>query len=130
MRPLTQTQLELLRHCFRYNDTSTHYLDKLSVSAIQDLVQCGHAVVSKKRKLWEKTGDVEKLYKASGRPRSLDDILEQALVQIFLDHVDITMEEALDWLEEEFKQSVCRKTLSTMLKRNNVSHKRLKFVAV
>jgi hypothetical protein len=46
---------------------------------------------------------VEKLHKLSGRPMSLDDILEQALVQIFLDHVDIMIEEALDWLEEEFK---------------------------
>jgi hypothetical protein len=41
--------------------------------------------------------------KRTGRGKSLDDILEQALVQIFLGHVDITIVEALDWLEEEFK---------------------------
>ena len=64
-----------------------------------------------------------------GREKSLDDYVEQALVQIFLEQVDITMEEALDWVEEEFKQKICRKTLSTLLKRNKVTFKRLKFVA-
>jgi hypothetical protein len=50
------------------------------------------------KKLWQKTGDVEKLRKRGGRPKSLDEYLEQAIVQIFLENVDITIEEALDWL--------------------------------
>ena len=77
---LAPAQLELLRHCFRYNDASPHYRSKLSVAEIQDLVQCGHAIVSRKRKLWDKTGDVEKLCKRPGRPKSLDHILEECLV--------------------------------------------------
>jgi len=78
------------------NNTSTHYLDKLSVADIQDLIQCGHSVVARRRKIWEKTGNVEKVCKRAGRGKSLDNILEQAVVQIFLDHVDITIVEALD----------------------------------
>jgi len=39
------------------------------------------------------------------------------------------MEEALDWVEEEFKQRICRMTLSRLLLRNRVSYKRLKFIA-
>jgi len=58
---LAPAQLELLRHCFQYSDSSTHHRDKLSVAEIQDLAQCGHTIVSRKRKLWERTGDVEKL---------------------------------------------------------------------
>jgi len=60
------------------------------------------------KKLWQKTGDVEKLRKRGGRPKSLDEYLEQAIVQIFLENVDITMEEALNWLQEEFDRRVCR----------------------
>jgi transposase len=55
--------------------------------------------------------------------------MEQALVEIFLQNVNITMDEALDWLEEEFKRKISRMTLSTLLRRNRVSYKRLKFVA-
>jgi hypothetical protein len=36
---LSPSQLELLRHCFQYNDSSTFYRAKLSVTDIQDLVQ-------------------------------------------------------------------------------------------
>jgi hypothetical protein len=93
---LAPAQLELLRHCFRYNDASPHYRSKLSVAEIQDLVQCGHAIVSRKRKLWDKTGDVERLCRRPGRPKSLDHILEQALTQLFLENVDITIDKALD----------------------------------
>ena len=50
----------------------------------------------KLKRLLEKTRDMEKLRKRPGRGRSLDDYVEQALIQIFLEQVDITMEEALD----------------------------------
>jgi hypothetical protein len=46
---------------------------------------------------------VEKLRKRAGREKSLDDILEQALVQLFFEQVDITIDGALEWLKEEFK---------------------------
>jgi hypothetical protein len=46
---------------------------------------------------------MKKVCKRAGRGKTLNNILEQALIQIFLDHVDITIIEALDWLEEEFK---------------------------
>jgi transposase len=126
---LSPSQLELLRHCFQYNDTSTFYRAKLSVADIQDLVQCGHAIVSRKRKLWDKTGDVEKFRTHQGRQRSLDDHVEQAVVQVFLQNVDITMEEALDWVEEEFEKKIGRTALIALLRRNRVSYKRLKFIA-
>lgn len=126
---LTECQLELARHCFRYNDSTTYYLNKLSVAEVADLVQCGTRVVYNLRKLWEKTGDVEKLRARAGRQKSLDDFMEQALVEIFLQNVDITMNEALEWVEEEFKRNISRMTLSRLLRRNNVSYKRLKFVA-
>ena len=32
------SQLELLRHCFQYNDSCTFYRRKLSIADIQDLV--------------------------------------------------------------------------------------------
>jgi len=85
--------------------------------------------MQKLRKLWDKTGDVEKLRKRPGRERSLDEYVEQAIVQIFLQNVDITMEEALDWVEEEFNQKIYRMTLLRLLSRNRVTYKRLKFIA-
>jgi transposase len=93
---LTPAQLELLRHCFSYNDATTHYRSKLSSKEIEDIIQCGHSVVARRRKIWERTGDVEKICKRAGRERSLNQYVEQAIVQIFLQNVDITMEEALD----------------------------------
>lgn len=39
------------------------------------------------------------------------------------------MEEALDWLKEEFACELSKLTLSRVLSNNYVSHKRLKFVA-
>jgi hypothetical protein len=39
------------------------------------------------------------------------------------------MDEVLEWLEEEFKRTISRMTLLRLLKRNNVTYKRLKFVA-
>ena len=127
--PLTQCQLELARHCFLFNDSSTYYLHKLSTQEIADTVQCTVQTVRRLKRLWEKTRDVEQPRKRAGREKSLDDYLEQALVQIFITEVDITMEEALDWLQEEFSQKICRQTLSNILHRNGVSHKKLKFVA-
>ena len=76
-----------------------------------------------------KDWDVEKLRKRGGRPKSLDESLEQAIMQIFLENVDITIDEALDWVQEEFNRKICRQTLSTLLQRNRVSRKRLKFIA-
>jgi hypothetical protein len=34
------------------------------------------------KKLWDKTGDVERICRRAGRPRKMEDILEQAVVQI------------------------------------------------
>jgi len=34
--PLTPWQLELVTHCFQYNDSSTYYLNKLSIQDIAD----------------------------------------------------------------------------------------------
>jgi transposase len=73
---------------------------------------------------------VEKLRSRAGREKSLDDYMEQALVEIFLQNINITMDEALEWIEEEFKRNISRMTLSRLLRRNNVSYKRLKFIAV
>jgi hypothetical protein len=39
---------------------------------------------------------MEKVCKRAGRGKSLNNILEQALIQIFLDHIDIIIVEALD----------------------------------
>jgi transposase len=126
---LTECQLELARHCFRYNDSTTYYLNKLSTQEVADTVQCSVHTIRRLKNLWQKTGDVEKLRGRAGRQKSLDDYMEQALVEIFLQNVDITMEEALEWLEEEFKRNISRMTLSRLLRRNNVTYKRLKFVA-
>jgi hypothetical protein len=51
------------------------------------------------------------------------------VVQLFLEHVDITLVEALDWLKEEFVITLSQATLSKILTDNNLSHKSLKFVA-
>jgi len=83
LAPLTPRQLELARHCFRYNDSSIYYLNKLSTQNIADDIQCTIRIVQKLRKLWEKTKDVEKLRKRGGMPKSLDEHIEQAIVQIF-----------------------------------------------
>ena len=64
--PLTSWQLELARHCFQYNDSSTYYLNKLSTQDIADDKQCTTRTVQKLRKLWEETRDVEKLRKRPG----------------------------------------------------------------
>jgi hypothetical protein len=69
-------------------------------------------------KLWEKTGDVEKLRSRAGRGESLDDYMEQALVEIFSQNVNIIMDEAhgglggvlVEWPSQGF----------------SVTHKRLK----
>jgi hypothetical protein len=47
------------------------------------------------------------------------------VVQLFLEHVDITLVEALDWLKEEFVITLSQATLSKILTNNNLSHKRL-----
>ena len=72
---------------------------------------------------------MERLCKAGGRPRKIEDRLEEALVQLFLDHVDMTIDEALEWLNEEFEVSVSKITISRVLSLYQVTHKRLKFVA-
>jgi hypothetical protein len=46
-----------------------------------------------------------------GRPRKIEDRLEEALVQLFLDYKDMTIDEALEWLNEEFKVSVNKTTI-------------------
>jgi hypothetical protein len=45
--------------------------------------------------LWKKTGDVEPLRRASGPPKKLEELIKRALVQLFLDNVDIIIDEAL-----------------------------------
>jgi hypothetical protein len=70
-------------------------------------------------KLWEKTGDVEKLRSRAGRGESLDDYMEQALVEIFPQNVNIIMDEA----RGGFERGVSRMTLSRLLRRNNVTCK-------
>jgi transposase len=74
--PLTPWQLELARHYFQYNNSSTYYLNKLSTQDIADDIQCTIRTVQKLRKLWDKTGDVEKLRKRPGRERSLDEYVK------------------------------------------------------
>jgi hypothetical protein len=71
---------------------------------------------------------VERLCKAGGRPRKIEDRLEEALVQLFLDHVDMTINEALEWLNEEFKESVSKIIISRVLSLYQVAHNFLKFV--
>jgi hypothetical protein len=77
----------------------------------------------------EKTGNMEKLRSGAGREKSLDDYMQQALVGIFLQNVDITMNETLEWVKEESKRNINRMTLSRLLRRNNIAYKRLKFIA-
>jgi hypothetical protein len=48
------------------------------------------------RKIWKKTGDVERIYRRPGRPPIMEHVLEQAVIQMFIDHVDITITEALE----------------------------------
>jgi transposase len=103
--------LALARHCLAYNDATDYRLHKLSSIDIQDIVQCSAATLCRLRKSWKKTRDVERLYKAGGRPRKIEDRLEEALVQLFLDHMDMTIDEALEWLNEEFKVSVNKTTI-------------------
>jgi hypothetical protein len=74
---------QLAGHCFRYNDSSTYHLNKLSTQDIADDIKCTTRTVQKLRKLWDKTEDVEKLRKRGGMPKSLDEHIEQAIVQIF-----------------------------------------------
>jgi hypothetical protein len=50
-------------------------------------------------------------------------------VQLFVDNVDITIDEALEWLKKEFKAYILKRTVSNILNNNNLSFKRLKFVA-
>jgi hypothetical protein len=45
--------------------------------------------------LWKKTGDVKPLRRAPGPPKKLKELIERALVQLFVDNVDITIDEAL-----------------------------------
>jgi hypothetical protein len=59
----------------------------------------------------------------------MKNILERAVVQLFLEHVDITLVKALDCLKEEFVITLSQATLSKILINNNLSYKRLKFVA-
>jgi hypothetical protein len=84
---MDEPALELARHCFRYNDSSTYDLNKLSTQDIAGDIQCTTRTVQKLRKLWEKTKDVEKLCERGGMPKSLDEHIEQAIVQIFNDFV-------------------------------------------
>jgi hypothetical protein len=58
-----------------------------------------------------------------GAPDNSREYAEQAVVQIFLQNVDITTEEALDWVEKEFGQRICRMTLSRLLLRNRVTRR-------
>jgi hypothetical protein len=43
--------------------------------------------------------------------------------------MDMTIDEALEWLKEEFKVSVNKTTISRIFSLYQVTHKRLKFVA-
>jgi hypothetical protein len=79
-------------------------------------------------KIWKKTEDVERIHRRPGRPFKMEHVLKQAVVQIFIDYVDITITEALEWLKEEFKIALCRDIINNILSKNNVSYKRLKFL--
>ena len=74
---LSKYQLEVARH---FNDISTYYLNKLSTREVADTVQCSVYMIRGLKKLWQQTGDVEKLRKRGGRPKSLDECLEQAIM--------------------------------------------------
>jgi transposase len=127
--PLSPAPLEWVRHCFQYNDATFFYPHKLPTTEIADLAQCNVKTIQRLRKLWNKTGDVERLSRQGCRPRKIQDLLEQAVIQLFIDHVDLAIEEALEWLKEEFFIEVCKKTISNVLRNHNITHKRLKFVA-
>jgi hypothetical protein len=45
--------------------------------------------------LWKKIKDIEPLRRAPGPPKKLEELVERALVQLFLDNVDIIINEAL-----------------------------------
>jgi len=77
--PLTQCQLELARHWFQFNDSSTYYLNKLSTQDIADDIQRSVQTVRRLKKLWDKTRDVEKFINDPGRERSVSDHVEQVL---------------------------------------------------
>jgi hypothetical protein len=66
---------------------------------------------------------------APGAPKKLEELVERALVQFFVDNVDIIIDEALEWLRKEFKAYISKRTVSNILSNNNLSFKRLKFVA-
>ena len=80
---LNAGQLALARHWLAYNDATDYHLHKLSSIDIQDIVQCSAATLCRLRKSWKKTGDVERLCKAGGRPRKIEDRLEEALFSSF-----------------------------------------------
>lgn len=67
--------------------------------------------------------------KRPGRPKKIEELLEQTIVQLFLSHVDMTAIEVLEWLREEFGISVVQQTISNVLNCHNISYKRLKSVA-
>jgi hypothetical protein len=45
--------------------------------------------------LWKKTKDVKPLRRAPVPPIKLEELIERALMQLFLDNIDIIMDEAL-----------------------------------
>jgi len=57
------------------NDATTHYRSKLSSKEIEDIVQCGHSVVARRREIWERTGDVEKICKRERAAGILSDLM-------------------------------------------------------
>jgi hypothetical protein len=70
--------------------------------------------------------DVERICKRAGKPLKIENILERAMVQLFLKHVDITLVEALNRLKKEFAITLSQAMLSKVLTdNNNLSHKRL-----
>jgi hypothetical protein len=78
--------------------------------------------------LWKKTEDVKPLRRAPGPSKKLEELVEQALVQLFLDNVDIIIDEALQWLRNKFEAYILKRTISNILSNNNLLYKRLKFV--
>jgi hypothetical protein len=92
---LNAGQLALARHCLAYNDATDYHLHKLSSIDIQDIVQCSAATLCRLRKSWKKTGDVERLCKAGGQPRKIEDRLEEALIQLFLRYVSARVVDTL-----------------------------------
>jgi transposase len=93
---LSAAQLQFARHCFLYNESTDFYLHRLSTAEIADTIQCSKPTVLRLRKIWKKTGDVERIYRRPGRPPIMEHVLEQAVVQMFIDHVDIMITEALE----------------------------------